>query len=211
MDKNDYRNTTYCKKLTEVEKKKKELEKKIRNNGHPRTNNFYEIVRDEYKREYLDIYNYKCSYCGVLVFVPGYQSFEIDHFKNKASFDTDTAAGAMENLVLACFTCNRSKSSLELSENYINELQPDKNKIKNYFYRDNDYSIKIVDKYKSDKEIEKFHKTLKLNYEFRKIDFLLLNMEGLYENLNEGPLKDKIGNLKGILYNKRSLIHTTRE
>ena len=171
MDKNDYRNTTYCPELVDVERKKEELKQVIRVNGHPTTNNFYEIIRDEYKREYLKIYNYKCSYCGVSVLTTGYHMFEIDHYKNKASYPTITAAGKMDNLVVSCYTCNRSKGEMKIASEYIDKLQPDKVEIRNFFYRDDDYSIKIATDYQSDLEIIKFYKTKTV---FRNINTVFL-------------------------------------
>ncbi|MEG2347080.1 MAG: HNH endonuclease signature motif containing protein [Cetobacterium sp.] len=211
MDKDDYRNTTYCQKLEKINEKKLALKIKIRQDGHPRTENFYEIIRDHYKRDYLNIYNQKCSYCGVSVLTTGYHLFEIDHYKNKASYPTVAAAGEIDNLVLSCYTCNRGKSKLEIVDKYLDKLQPDNSGIRGFFYRDKDYSIKISDEYSKDTDIIKFYKSLKLDYEFRRIDFLLLNMDGLYHKLKEGKLKTKIGELKGILKEKRALIYTTRE
>lgn len=207
MDKNDYRNTTYCLKLEKVINKKEELQKKIREEGHT-TENFYELVRDKYRNEYLKIYNYKCAYCGVLILDVTNELMEIDHYKNKASFSKVTKAGPLDNLILSCKTCNRGKGKLEISGENFKKLNPDYEDIKECFYRDEDYSIKISEKYKNDIKVKEFYEKLKLNYEFRKIDFLLLNMDGLYDKLPKGELKTKLGELKGLLKNKRSLIKT---
>ncbi|AVQ29487.1 HNH endonuclease [Fusobacterium ulcerans] len=205
MDKNDYRNTTYCKKLEKISGKKEELKEIIRTHNHPLTNNFYNIVRNEFKGNYLEIYNYKCAYCGTSVFVLDPDLFEIDHYKNEASCSSTGEAGALENLVVACRSCNRSKGGLRIKDEYLEKLQPDKEEIKKIFYREDDYGIKIKPEYEEDSEILKFYKTLKLDYEFRKLDFLLLNLEGLYESLENGDLKIRIGDLKGRIRKKRSL------
>lgn len=207
MNKEDYRNTTYCKKLEKVTEKKEELKKKIRNQNHPRTENFYKIVRDEFKHEYLEIYNYKCAYCGVsLAVLLDSDLFEIDHYENEASFKTKKEAGKLENLVLACRNCNRNKSGFLIKKDYLEKLQPDNDKIKKIFYRTDNYGIKISPEYEKDEEILKFYNQLKLDFEFRKLDFLLLNLEGLYDSLEEGELKRAIGDLKGKIRKKRSLI-----
>lgn len=207
MDKEDYRNTTYCKKLKEISKKKESLKNKMRNDNHTRTENFYDLVRSEYKGDYLNIYNYKCAYCGASIFTLDYDLFEIDHYKNEASYSNRSEAGTLENLVLACRTCNRSKGSLTIEEDYLEKLQPDKKEIKKIFYRTDSYEIKIKPEYEGDSEILKFYKKLKLDYEFRKLDFLLLNLEGMYKTLEEGDFKNKIGDIKGKIRNKRSLIN----
>lgn len=210
MDKQDYRNTTYCKKLKDIKEQKNKLKKQMRDDGK-RTDNFYPLVSKEYKRKYLEIYNNKCSYCGVSMITVGYHMIEIDHYKNKASYPTEIEAGELNNLVVSCRTCNRSKSEMKLSNKYLNKLNPDLHEIKKYFYRDEDYSIKIVDEFKEEKEVLKFYNKLKFNYEFRKLDFLLLNIDGFFDTLEPGNFKTKIGELRGLLRDKRSLIYTTEE
>lgn len=211
MNKNDYRNTSYCKELKEISHQKEKLKKIIRKNNHPRTKNFYEIIRNEYKKEYLRIYNYKCSYCGASIDFIDYELFEIDHYKNKASCSNASEGGALENLVLACRTCNRSKGGLEIRTEYLEKLQPDNEEIKKIFYRADNYEIKIKAEYSGDLEIYEFYKRLKLNYEFRKLDFLLLNLKGLYDKVEEQELKDKLGSLKDKIKSKRSLINKITE
>lgn len=211
MDRNDYRNTTYCSKLKGVSEKKLKLKNKIKTEGHMKTDNFYELIRDnpEYKKEYFGIYNYKCAYCGASILLLGTEVFELDHFKNKA--DHTENINDIFNIILSCKICNRGKSGFNI-DNISNLLNPDNNEIAKVFYRDEDYYIRIHEKYLDNEEIKKFYKKLKLNYQIRRLDFLLLNLKGLIDKLenykikNKEDIKSKLLSLKNSLQEKRNII-----
>lgn len=194
----DYRNTIYCPKLSDVDKKKKELNDKIKKE-HPRVRVIYNQVKNtesEYKKNFMKIYNYKCSYCGNSIDNLSSTLFEVDHYICESSFKSSEAAGKIDNLVLACYDCNRAKKQFLIDDMHKHILNPDLEKIKEVFFRDDTYYIKICDRYKDDKFIKLFYEQLKLGYQTRRLDFLLMNIRGLCER-NEG--KPQIEKLKSIL------------
>lgn len=206
MDKNDYRNTTYCESFELIEVKKSQLLSEIRKE-HPRAIDLYDIVKEEkHKNKYYNIYNYKCSYCGASLLNMPRNYMEVDHFINKSSFFKASEAGKMENLVLSCFACNRLKSSFLLIGKYKELLFPDKEKIMNVFFRDNNYGIKIKKNYEKDLKINEFYNQLLLSSEFRKLDFLLLNLDGLSKDPKAKKIKEKLGYIKAKLLEKRNSI-----
>lgn len=211
MDKNDYRNTTYCSKLENIYEKKKTLKNRIIDDGHKRTKDFYKLIRDnpDYKREYFKIYNFKCAYCGANIILSGAELFELDHFKNKANHDENV--NDVYNIVLSCKLCNRKKSSFNVDS--ISEfINPDEDEITKIFYRDENYYIKIKDPFSNNQDINNFYNALKLNYQVRRLDFLLLNLKGLINKINNLNFnnKDKIKlileELKNTLQEKRNLM-----
>jgi len=144
----DYRYTESCPKLLNVGIKKNSLEKEIRLNC-PRAKIIYNYVKNRsgsYFSKFADIYNSKCAYCGAdLRFTDG-RLFEVDHFVCKSSFSADTdgrgEAGKMDNLVLSCYSCNRGKGSLLVTEEYRYLINPDDSSIASVFFRDENYYIK---------------------------------------------------------------------
>lgn len=172
---NDYRNTEYCSILQDLDSKKKALNDEIRKN-HPTVRIIYNKVKENdkcYKVKFMEIYNYKCSYCGNSIDNISSTLFEVDHYICESSFDSKEIAGRIENLVLACYDCNRSKGSLLIKEGYIDTLNPDLEHIKNVFFRDDHYYIQISEKYKHDDFINQFYEKLKLGYQSRRLDFCL--------------------------------------
>lgn len=216
MDKNDYRNTTYCPKFENIHEKKTVLKKRIIEDGHKKTNNFYKLISDntDYKNEYFKIYNYKCAYCGTSIKILGIELFELDHFKNKA--DHDDNVNDISNIILACKFCNRQKSSFNV-DNISNFINPDNNEITKIFYRDKDYYIKIKEPFSENKDINDFYNKLKLNYQFRRLDFLLLNLKGLINKVKSLDFNNKekiypiLLELKNTLQEKRNLIITKED
>lgn len=187
MNCDDYRNTKYCPKLEHIESKKEILKSEI-SSKHPRVQNFYNVINknsDCFKRLFAEIYNYKCAYCGVsLDILTDLSDFEIDHFKCESSFDSKIDAGILSNLVLACHSCNHSKHEYLIDDNYLKLLNPDLNNIAEVFARDERYNIVITSKYKDDKTINEFYYKLKLDSEICRLDFLLMNINGLISKLN---------------------------
>lgn len=186
----DYRNTSYCKEIQDILCKKKDL-KQIIKNEHPRLIDMHTVISSnsgQFKGMFLDIYNYKCSYCGVSTDIVTAQLFEIDHFisrKSECFNGSDAAAGCIENLVPACKLCNGKKSDFSFSEEEICLFHPDKNNLKFIFRRDELYYIKINDEYKDNKTVNDFYEQLLLGSEIRRIDYLLLNLIGLNKKLEK--------------------------
>lgn len=216
MDPNDYRNTTYCPKFEYIDKKKADLKKKIIEEDHRTSRNFYELIRDnvDYKKQYFKIYNYKCAYCGTSINILENGLFELDHFKNKA--DHDDNVNDISNIILACKFCNRQKSSFNV-DNISELINPDNNEITKIFYRDKDYYIKIRAPFSENKDINDFYNKLKLNYQFRRLDFLLLNLKGLINKIKNLDFNNKekiytiLLELKNTLQEKRNLIITKED
>ena len=204
--KNDYRNTKYCPILKEISLKKTALDIKIRKE-HPKVKIMYnqvKLTRSPYKPLFMKIYNHKCSYCGNAIDNIGTILFEIDHYICKSSFLSNEESGKMNNLVLACYDCNRSKDDLLITGDYINTLHPDNEIIKSVFFRDDMYYIRITDKYKEDQFINEFYNQLKLGYQLRRLDYLLMNMRGLCEKLKDKPEADKLNVALNKLQSKRN-------
>lgn len=205
--KNDYRNTIYCSPLEDLEVKKKTLNEKICHE-HPRAKIIYNQVKDKngsYNNKFMEIYNYKCSYCGNSIANISSNLFEIDHYICESSFESKEIAGKIENLVLACYDCNRSKSNFLIKDEYIDILSPDLNKIKDVFYRDELFSIQISEEYNNDMFVKLFYEQLKLGYQSRRLDFLLINLRGLCEKHDGKPHVEKINVILRKLQQKRNL------
>lgn len=205
--KNDYRNTIYCSPLEDLGVKKKNLNEKICNE-HPRAKIIYNQVKDKkknYKKDFMEIYNYKCGYCGNSIANISSDLFEVDHYICESSFESKEIAGKIENLVLACYDCNRSKSNFLIKDEYIDVLNPDLDKIKDVLYRDEMYYIQISERYEGDMFMKSFYKQLKLGYQSRRLDFLLINLRGMCEKLDGKPHAEKINTILRKLQQKRNL------
>jgi 5-methylcytosine-specific restriction endonuclease McrA len=179
----DYRNTTNCPILTDVAHKKSDLEAKIRAD-HPHARIMYNFVHkkgDVYFEPFSKIYNHKCAYCGVLIGIADIRLFEVDHFICEDSFPGNTEgrieAGKVSNLVLACYSCNRGKGDLMIDQEHQRTLNPDDGSIARVFDRDEDYYICIRQDYAEDPLVVDFYQKLLLGSEFRRLDYLLLEMK----------------------------------
>lgn len=210
---NDYRNTQYCNTLENIKENKKELEKQILNK-HPRVTNFYKQIKpnnnSSYKRKFIEIYNNKCSYCGVLSDIVSIENFEIDHFICKADTEDEINKNELSNLVLACKYCNRKKSNLIIEDKYKEQLHPDNKDITKFFYRDNLYNIKIEDTYKNNEFIKTFYDKLNFIHFSRKLDYLLLNLikfkEQIEDDKNMTKIKNSLNEAIIVLSKKRNNI-----
>lgn len=203
---NDYRNTEYCPILENVADKKKTLEKKI-TIAHPRQKIMYNKVRKRntaFNKEFCDIYNCKCAYCGVSMDILPAMLFEVDHFVAETLFDDKVEAGKIDNLVLACYQCNRNKKEFEMGEEYIEKLNTDAGQIANVFFRDNDYYIRISDAYIDDKTINRFYNQLQLMHQTRRLDYLLISMQGLHKKIEGTVQGGKLAEAILILQRKRN-------
>ncbi|MDQ0149643.1 HNH endonuclease [Eubacterium multiforme] len=205
--KDDYRNTIYCPKLKDVVVKKSCLDNRIKKE-HPRVKIIYNKVRENkgnYKREFMNIYNYKCSYCGNSINNLDYNLFEVDHYICESSFNSMELAGKLDDLVLACYDCNRNKKGLVIKNKYKELLNPDLEKIKEVFFRDENYYINITEGYIKDDFINVFYKQLKLGYQTRRLDFLLMNLRGLCKEISGHAESEKIKEILIKLEEKRNL------
>lgn len=123
------------------------IEKMIKTD-YPRARDMHHYLASNdarYKAEFIKAYNGKCSYCGVSNEIISKEFFEIDHFIYKACFSSKADAGKMENLVLACHTCNHLKNDFEISHQDAHKLHPDGKVIVECFKRDEKYYICISD------------------------------------------------------------------
>ena len=67
-------------------------------------------------------------------------------------------------------------------------MNTDKGEIAKIFYRDDNYYIRIQDDYIEDKTINEFYDQLQLEHQTRRLDYLLINMQGLHKKL-EGTVQ----------------------
>lgn len=205
--KSDYRNTKYCASLEKVDEKKKVLDKKIREE-HPQAKIIYNQVKEkdgEYKKTFMEIYNWKCGYCGNSLLNISADLLEIDHYICESSFDSKEEAGKIENLVLACYDCNRPKRDLVIEDLYRDVLNPDGETIMRVFERDELFYIKIAKEFEDDPFIKKFYNQLKLGYQTRRLDFLLMSLRGVCANLEGTSKADKLNEILIKLQEKRNI------
>lgn len=179
---NDYRITIFCPQLNNITVRKETVAAKVRQD-HPRAIDMHSYISKiyfPYKESFIEAYHYKCAYCGVSIDIIPKEMFEVDHFIYKSSFPKKSKAGYIQNLILACHTCNHKKSSLSIPKNYQSSLHPDEGKIKTLFVRDELFYIKISDDNVEDTVINSFYIKLGLGEEIRRLDYLLMNMIGLH-------------------------------
>lgn len=207
----DYRTTRFCPAFGDIQTKKDDFVELIRKK-HPRAEDLHAIIspnKSEYKIPFMNVYNSKCSYCGVSIDIIPKDNFEIDHYiykKNKLKFKTVAKAGHMDNLVLACRRCNHQKSSHTVPDNFLDTLHPDLDQLKSVFTRDEDFGISIAKEYIGSPVIREFYDKLQLGQEVHRLDFLLMEMLGLQ---NSGVSLEKyrtLGEAIKILKRKRNLL-----
>ena len=135
----DYRNTEHCPVLMDVAIRKSVLEEKIKSE-HKRISIFYNKVKDkngEYFKSFAKIYHGKCAYCGASIKFTDIRLFEVDHYICESAFSKDTdgraAAGRLGNLIFSCYSCNRGKGALHITDKYLPLLNPDDNSIARFF------------------------------------------------------------------------------
>ena len=207
METNDYRCTRYCKSLAGIEDRK-DLVKKLVKKDHPRAidmHNYVSVNGSTHKNEFMKAYNYKCSYCGVSLDIIPSIMFEVDHFINEASFPTKAAAGYMENLVLACYDCNRKKSSFTITPDSRDDIYPDKEEIIESFIRDENYYIKISPNKQKNMTVVNFYNELNMGNELHRLDYLLMSMIGLARKLSSNEnVANKLGQAILLLKTKRN-------
>lgn len=158
----------------------------------------------------IEAYNGKCAYCGVSTEIIPWKMFEIDHLipKEADRFGKSKAnAGYIENLVLSCYDCNRSKSDLEFHDQELHKIHPDKTEIIEAFIRDDNYYIRISEKKNGDKTIKEFYEKVDLGNQLHRLDYLLLNMRGLCKKITDKhPAYGKLMEAIDLLQHKRNVM-----
>ena len=190
----DYRNTKYCPDLDKIEARKQEVEAIIRND-HPRARDMHRYVSKNgsvYKTAFWEAYNKKCAYCGASNILVSKRDFQVDHFfyRKSSRFPKKENAGKMDNLVLACPLCNYSKGDFNISDELALKVHPDKNEITKHFVRDKNFKICVVDP--TDSSVNSFYERLRLGDELRRIDYLIMSMNGLFDVLKSYPHMSKV-------------------
>ena len=197
----DYRSSKYCGTISDILKKKNQLYELILLE-HSKAENMYNFISDNhkpYKEQFRCIYNNKCCYCGVSTKLIDKRLFEIDHFIPKSSFskeseidkesavDKESEADNIENLVLACYDCNRSKGDFLLDNADQDKVHPDFQNIIKAFIRDDNYTIIINPEplYKNDNSIKEFYYHVGLDKQTHRLDYLLINMIGLRDKFKK--------------------------
>lgn len=205
----DYRNTKYCKNLSGVEDRKKNVQKLV-NKVYPRAIDMHHYIKDNkdvFKAEFIKAYNGKCAYCGVSIDIIPKEQFQIDHFVNEKAFVKKAKAGKIENLVLACYQCNHSKSDFQITDANKDDLCPDGDGIKANFTRDSLFNICLSETGRKKTNVCTFYEQVKLGDEIHRLDYLLMSMKGLTKKLsNEGKTIDGLYEAIDILQSKRNLM-----
>ena len=177
----DYRCTKYCNTFDGILKKRAEYKDKFVKE-HPSSTHHYNTISKKdgsEKKDFVALFGEKCVYCGTSLSIISLDLFEIDHFIPKAHFPEDKyiEADCIDNLVPSCQACNRNKSDFLFgNDNNIINVESGINQI---FYRDENFYIKIAETYKNDPKICDFYSKMKFDSELRRIDYLLMSLEGL--------------------------------
>ena len=205
----DYRATKYCPKIIDLKEKKQQVVDLIKI-AHPKAKDMHTYIRvndDIYKSEFMKAYNCKCAYCGASIDLLPKDLFEIDHFLYEKSFSKKADAGYIENLVLACHSCNHQKSAFHLPEDDRELLYPDSDKVKGTFKRDELYYITVSQENCSNETVKTFYQVLGLDGEIHRLDYLLMNMIGLQRKVKDNiEIYSALGQAIDILRLKRNMM-----
>ena len=170
----------------------------------------YKIYSDDSVRKVLlNMFNGKCAYCGASIDLIKKTEFEIDHFLYEKApiFATKKDAGYMGNLILSCHDCNHNKNSFWIEKEEMDTLNPDGEKIKNVFIRDDKYYIWINDEFKENTTIEGFYNKLCLGSELHRLDYLIMNIIGLRRSCEDNSdLYVGLGKILDIIREKRNIM-----
>lgn len=208
---NDYRVSDFCPAFDAIPQKKVNLVKLIREK-HPRAQDLYALISpndSEYKIPFMEMYNFKCAYCGVSIDIIPKDNFEIDHYihkENKEKFKSIAEAGCIGNLVLACKRCNRNKHNHAVPDDHLAVLNPNLENIKSVFNRTPDYYIDISEKYRDSEPILKFYQKLKLGEEIHRLDYLLMQLLGKQQHTEDPNAYRILGESITCLRKKRNLL-----
>lgn len=201
----DYRCSSYCKLFSDIENKKINFSKKFKI-AHPRAKNHYEYIKQrngQFKKDFLEIFNYKCAYCGNSIYNLSIDLFEIDHFISKSYYENENDAGKINNLVSACQSCNSLKKNFINTENYfIFDVETGLPKL---FERDSDFYIRVKNEFENNSLVKGFYEQLHLGYQTKRIDYVLMELYGM---INDEKIKlssrEKMTEIYTILKKKRS-------
>lgn len=185
----DYRTTQYCPTIQDLQAKKQRVVDAIKAD-HPKAKDMHAYIRlndSIYKTNFMKAYNCKCAYCGASIDILPKEMFEIDHFIYEKSFDKKADAGFIENLVLACHSCNHQKSAFPLTDKERMYLHPDEDVIKTTFKRNENYYIIVSENLSAKEIVLEFYKKLGLGGEIHRLDYLLMSMIGLQRTLSDEP------------------------
>lgn len=206
----DYRQTVYEPEFGDIPAKKVALVSEIKSE-HPHQRDMHSLVSvndSVWKQKFMQVYNGKCAYCGVSLNIAPQRYFEVDHFiyKKHPRFKGSKAnAGYIENLVLACNLCNRTKSAIDIPDDTHTFLHPDSAGITSTFVRDDDFYIKISNAMKDNTKAVELYQSLNLDAEVRRLDFLLMSMKGLRSNIGEAsPAHKYLADAIDLLQRKRN-------
>ena len=120
---------------------------------------------------------------------------------------TKKDAGYMGNLILSCHDCNHNKNSFWIEKEEMDTLNPDGEKIKNVFIRDDKYYIRINDEFKENTTIEGFYNKLCLGSELHRLDYLIMNIIGLQRYCEDNSdLYVGLGKILDIIREKRNIM-----
>lgn len=204
----DYRNTEYCPRFENIKEKKEVLEASIKEK-HKKAKIIYNHIK-KYLREFSKIYNFKCAYCGASEHFLDSRLFEVDHFICESTFSSDLAgraeAGKLCNLVYSCYTCNRGKSDFLILNEYKNLFDPDDLYLPAIFCRCDDFSIIINQEYAENNVVKSFYESLKLEYQVRRLEHLLIEMDGLKGKMPK-EAADKLGHAISKLMQKKNAMY----
>ena len=205
----DYRCTSFCPSFQDIVNKKKALGDEISKN-HRQSRNHYGFVSKRGTEEhcnFVKIFNEKCGYCGCSLDIVPVSLFEIDHIEPASRVvDSERNLNDIENLVLACRTCNGGKLDFWTQE--LGSIwRPDDGGICQVFERDELYNIKVTSDYADNEKVKELFERLKLNGQIRRLDYLLMSMLGYMETLSsDDPKKAKLQEVYIQLLNKRNRI-----
>ena len=199
----DYRDTEYCTGYGRVLDDKKKFMDSFRAQ-HPHAKDIHAYVSKNdgsYKTDFIKIYNGKCAYCGASIKIIPKSMFEIDHYipQSATCFASKADAGNISNIVLSCRKCNHNKSKFLVGVEIQPLLHPDGSRISSAFFRDEMYYIRVANGQPS--EVTEFYKQLDLGRQSCRMDYLLLNMKGLYDKTIHRP---DLHNLLGQAINRLS-------
>ena len=205
----DYRCTAFCPPFQDIVNKKKALGNEISKN-HRQSRNHYGFVRKrgtEEHRSFLKIFNEKCGYCGCSLDIVPASLFEIDHIEPASRAENgERHLNDIENLVLACRTCNGGKLAFWTHE-LGSTWRPDDGGICQVFERDELYNIKVAPNYADNENAKELFERLKLNEQIRRLDYLLMSMLGYMRTLSANdPKKATLQDVYIQLLNKRNRI-----
>ena len=192
----DYRRTKYCPELIDVPQKKKEVERLVEIE-HPNAKDMHSYISDnsqKFKLEFIKAYNGKCAYCGASTDLIKKTEFEIDHF-------------LYEKAPISCHDCNHNKNSFWIEKEEMDTLNPDGEKIKNVFIRDDKYYIRINYEFKENTTIEEFYNKLCLGSELHRLDYLIMNIIGLQRSCEDNSdLYVGLGKILDTIREKRNIM-----